>query len=119
MKRFMLGFIVCATALSVMMAGDIGFIETFALSKDRSVSLKQLIHGTEDYYYYHCLHFLQTEQYDKIREMSKVWVERHGESQRYLEIQTRLALHEYDRNPQQSLGYLKHRLGLYFGHEKE
>lgn len=119
MKRFMLGLIVCATALSVMMAGDISFIETFALSKDRSVSLKQLIPGTEDYYYFHCLHFLQTEQYGKIREMNKPWVDRHGESQRYLEIQTRLALQEYDRNPQQSLGFLKHRLGLSFNHQKE
>lgn len=119
MKRFMLGLIVCATALSVMMAGDIGFIETFSLAKDRNASLKQLIPGTEDYYYYHCLHYLQTEQYQKIREINKPWVDRHGESQRYLEIQARMALQEYDRNPQQSLGFLKHRLGLFFGHEKE
>ncbi|MFT3880481.1 MAG: hypothetical protein QM703_12565 [Gemmatales bacterium] len=119
MKRFMLGLIVCATALSVMMAGDIGFIETFSLAKDRNASLKQLIPGTEDYYYFHCLHYLQTEQYQKVRELNKPWVDRHGESQRYLEIQARMALQEYDRNPQQSLGFLKHRLGLYFGHEKE
>ena len=50
MKRFMQGIIVCAAALSVMMAGDIGFIETFSLAKDRNASLKQLIPGSEDYY---------------------------------------------------------------------
>ena len=39
--------------------GDIGFVEDFALAKDRTTALKQLIPGTEDYYYYHCLHYLQ------------------------------------------------------------
>ena len=47
-------------------AGDIGYVEDFALAKDRSNSLKQLIPGTEDFYYYHCLHYLQTEQFEKI-----------------------------------------------------
>ena len=31
-------------------AGDIGFVEDFALSKDRPASLKQLIPGTDDFY---------------------------------------------------------------------
>lgn len=119
MKRCLLGFIIASVALSVVVAGDIGFIETFSLAKDRAVSLKQLIPGTEEYYYYHCLHYLQTEQYQKIREISKPWVERHGETQRYHEIQTRLALHEYDQNAQQTLNYLRHRMGLQFSHEKE
>jgi len=30
------------------------YVEDFALCKDRTVALKQLIPGTEDYYYYHC-----------------------------------------------------------------
>jgi len=43
-----------------------GYIEDFALSRDRAEALKQLITGTEDYYYYHALHLLNTEQFDKI-----------------------------------------------------
>ena len=31
--------------------------------------LKQLIPGTEDYYYYHCLHLQNTEQFDKVDEL--------------------------------------------------
>ena len=46
-------------------AGEIDFIEDFSLAPDRAVPLKQLIPGTEDYYYYHCLHFQNTEQFDK------------------------------------------------------
>src|SRR2546421_7133634 len=118
MKRFMLGFIVCATALSVMMAGDIGFIETFALSKDRSVSLKQLIPGTEDYYYYHCLHFLNTEQFEKVEELTRPWLQRLGQTPRLTEIQTRHALLTYERNPERSLTYLRKHLGLQFNHQK-
>ena len=29
----------------------------------------QLIPGTEDYYYYHCLHYQNTEQFDKVEEL--------------------------------------------------
>ena len=32
---------------------EIGFIEDFALAADRKEALRQLIPGTEDYYYYH------------------------------------------------------------------
>lgn len=119
MRRCTLGIVVGLALLSVVMAADIGFVETFSLAKDRAASLKQLIPGTEDFYYYHGLHYLQTQQYEKIREQAKPWVERHGETGRFLEIQTRLALQEYDRNPQQTLQFLKHRLGLSYHHEKE
>ena len=34
---------------------QIGFIEDFSLTADRSEALNQLIPGTDDYYYYHCL----------------------------------------------------------------
>ena len=51
-------------------AGGIGFVEDFALAKDRAASLKQLIPGTEDFYYDHGLHLLQTEQFDKIEPLA-------------------------------------------------
>src|SRR5262245_38274523 len=40
--------------------GEISFVEDFALAPDRSVPLKQLVPGTEPYYYFHCLHLLNT-----------------------------------------------------------
>lgn len=108
-----------ALAISQVSAGDIGFIEDFALAKDRLVPLKQLIPGTEDYYYYHCLHYLNTEQFDKAEQLTKPWHERFGQTARLTEIQTRFALLTYDKNPQRSLDYLKNKLGLYFNHKKE
>ena len=35
---------------------EIGFIESFVLASDRAEVLKQLIPGTEDYYYHQALH---------------------------------------------------------------
>src|SRR5262245_64694390 len=69
--------------------GDIGYVEDFALAKDRAAALKQLIPGTEDYYYYHCLHLLNTEQFDKIQGLTDPWYRRHGQTARLTEIQTR------------------------------
>src|SRR5215472_10956052 len=95
-------------------AGEIGYIEDFALAKDRAASLRLLIPGTEDYYYYHCLHFLNTEQFTKIDEFSKPWLQRFGQTARLTEIQTRHALLTYERDPERSLAYLRHHLGLRF-----
>ena len=100
-------------------AGDIGFVEDFALSKDRPASLKQLIPGTDDFYYYHCLHYLQTEQFEKVEPMAALWYERHKQTARLTEIQTRYALLTYEKNPEKSLTYIRSRLGVHFNHQKE
>src|SRR3979409_1054460 len=41
----------------MLRASEIGFEEDFALSGNREETLKQLIPGTDDYYYYHCVHY--------------------------------------------------------------
>jgi hypothetical protein len=100
-------------------AGDIGYVEDFALAKDRPEALKQLIPGTDDYYYYHCLHYLNTEQFEKVEPLTKLWHERHNQTPRLTEIQTRYALLTYDRDPKKSLEYVRWRLGVQFNHQKE
>src|SRR5712671_7189340 len=91
---------------SVAVAGEVGFVEDFALSRDRAAALRQLIPGTEDYYYYHALHYLHTEQFDKAEALVRPWIERFGQTPRLTEIQTRQALLTYDRDPQRTLAYL-------------
>src|SRR5437667_7574749 len=92
--------------VSVATAGEVGYVEDFALSRDRAAALRQLIPGTEDYYYYHCLHYLNSEQYAKAEELTKPWLERFGQTPRLSEIQTRHALLPYSRDPKRSLAYL-------------
>lgn len=100
-------------------AGEVGYVEDFALAKDRPAALKQLIPGTEDYYYYHCLHHLNTGQYDAVVPLTKAWHERHNQTPRLTEIQTRHALLTYDKDPARTLAYLRDRLGVRFDHQKE
>src|SRR5882762_8877734 len=110
--------VVWAAWLSLMAAtaraGEVGYVEDFALARDRAAALKQLIPGTEDYYYYHCLHLLNTEQFDKIPELTKLWHERFNQTPRLTEIQTRHALLTFDRDPKKSLDYLRNHLNLHF-----
>jgi hypothetical protein len=117
MKHVMLWLALLSLPASAA-AGEVGFIEDFALAKDRAAALRQLIPGTEDYYYYHALHYLNTEQYDKAAALSRPWLERFGQTPRLTEIQTRQALLTYERNPQQTLAYLRDRLGLRFDHQR-
>ncbi|MCY2939463.1 MAG: hypothetical protein NTV55_14045 [Planctomycetota bacterium] len=56
-------------AASTSRAGEIDFVESYALAADRAQVLKQLIPGTENYYYYNCLHLIQTEQLDKCADL--------------------------------------------------
>jgi hypothetical protein len=124
MRRLAVVLAVVAASVSVPLAApsgaqEIGFIEDFALAPDRSVPLKQLIPGTEDYYYYHALHYLNVEQFERIDELLTAWVQRHGETQRVWEIRMRQAILTYDRNPEKSLAYLRTRLGVQFNHQKE
>jgi hypothetical protein len=104
--------------VSVATAGEVGYVEDFALARDRAASLRQLIPGTEDYYYYHCLHFLNSEQFEKAEELTKPWLQRFGQTPRLTEIQTRHALLTYERNPERTLTYLRRHLGLQFNHQK-
>src|SRR4051794_30850357 len=118
MKRYLPAAVVAAFLSSVAAAGDIGFVEDFALARDRAEALKKLIPGTEDWYYYHALHYLNTEQYDKAADLTRPWHQRFGQSPRLTEVQTRHALLTYEKDPKKSLDYLRGRLGVHFDHQK-
>jgi hypothetical protein len=112
-------WIVCAFVLApAAVAGEVGFVEDYALARDRSAALRQLIPGTEDYYFYHALHALQTEQYDQAVALMKPWLERFGQTPRLTEIQIRHALLTYDREPQKTLAYLRNKLNLHYNHQR-
>ena len=94
MLRATMGAAMALLAVSPALAGDVGFIEDFALAKDRAAALKQLIPGTEDYYYYHALHALNTEQFERVEQYARPWLERFGQTPRYVEVQVFRALLE-------------------------
>src|SRR5438874_7680678 len=83
----------------VSRAAEVGYVEDFALAQDRAAGLKQLIPGTEDYYYFHALHALNTGKYDAVEPLLKPWVERHRHTHRVTERQLRAALLTYAEDP--------------------
>ncbi len=98
---------------------EIGYIEDFALASDRAVALEQLIPGTEDFYYYHCLHYQNLEQYDRVEQLLQAWIGRFNYTPRVHEIQYRQALLTYARHPKESLAFLERTLNLQFNHQRQ
>src|SRR6187402_1641742 len=102
-------FLACMTN-PFAIGGEIGFVEDFALAKDRAAVLKQLIPGSEDYYYYHALHYQNTEQFAKVEVLLPAWIEKHGHTPRVREIMHRQALLTYEKSPEKTLAYLREKL---------
>ncbi len=100
-------------------AAEISFAETFALATDREKALAQLIPGSEDFYYYHCLHYQNTEQWDKVPPLLKAWIARYHHTPRVIEIENRQALLLYAKQPDQTLRLIRDRLNLHFNHQRE
>jgi len=108
-------------ASCMVKAGEVGYVEEFALSDDRAKVLEQLIPGTDDYYYYSCLHHQNEGDFKKVDGLLKQWVARRKGhyTSRAREIANRQALLQYDADPSKAYRYIKNRLRLSFNHQKE
>lgn len=91
---------------------DLQFLERFALAKDRAEVLKELVPGTEDYYYFSCLHHQETGKLDEVPKLLEAWAARYGETEQVREIRNRQALLRYPAKPEETLEYLKSIFGL-------
>lgn len=99
---------------------EIGYIERFALAADREKVLGELVPGSEDFYFFHALHFQNTRNEPKLAEILEQWTKRFpDESSRRRIILNREALLDYGKTPQQTLAYLKDRLNVDFNHQQE
>lgn len=98
---------------------EVGFIERFALAPDRAKALGELVPGSEDFYYYHALHYQSCRDAEKLAEVMAQWKKRFPDSERRRIIENREALISYERDPQKTLAYLRERLNLHFNHVQE
>ena len=105
--------------VSSVKAQEISYLEDFALAQDRAKALEKLVPGTEAYYYYHCLHYLNTEQFAEAEQLLKPWIERFGETSLVQQIQNRHALLTYSQRPQATLDHLRRRMNLHFNHQRQ
>ncbi len=120
MARNMVFALVAVFALGHQVwAADLAFLERFALADDRADALKELVPGTEDYYYFHCLYFQQTGRFDEVDKLLETWVERYGQTPGVEEIRNRQALLLYSSDPERTLEYLKATLNLDFNQQRQ
>jgi len=114
------GLLLCcgASSMCAINAQEIEFVEDFALAEDRTQALEQLVPGTEDYFYFHCLYYQHTEQFDKVDELLKTWIRQHGETHRVLQIKNRQALLTYEITPASTLEHIRDYLNLHFEHQR-
>ncbi len=115
--RFLLPLVVIATFARG--ENEIGFIERFALAPDREKVLTELVPGTEDYYFYHALHFQNSKQPAKLAAILDQWKKRNPGSPQRKMIENREALLAYDADPQRTLDFLRKFFGLRFDHVQE
>jgi len=100
-------------------ANEVGFIERFALAGDREKALAELVPGSEDYYFFHALHYQNTRNAAKLADILAQWRKRSpDENARRRMIENREALLDYEATPQKTLAYLKERLGVTFNHQR-
>jgi hypothetical protein len=102
-------------------AQEIGYIETFGLAGDREAALKELVPGTDDYFYYHALQAQNTSQRERFQEVMDRWIrERNGQvTDGARELLNRQALLDYDKDPQKTLKYLREQMDLHFDHARK
>ena len=124
MKRTSAGLLAGLFALAtvpICPANEIGFVEQYVLSDDKDEAIKQLIPGTETYYYYLSLRHQAAGEYGKVDGILKTWLARNKNRRTpaFVEIQHRQALLRYRQQPDQTLKYLADKLSLRFDHQRQ
>jgi hypothetical protein len=110
----------CSFGLAAFAANEIGYIETFSLAEDRAKALEQLIPGTDDYYFYHCLHYQNTGDGANYKKFLSLWVKRHNGNTpgAARELINRQALIDYPDEAKESLAYIRKQLNLHYNHQR-
>ncbi|ACY15829.1 hypothetical protein [Haliangium ochraceum] len=98
---------------------DLEQLEAFALSEDRERVLAQLVPGTEEYYYLHCLHHQHRGELAKSFALLERWIESLGRSSRARSVSHRQAVLSWQHDAEGSAAYLRQVLGLRFDHARE
>lgn len=100
---------------------EIGYIEEFSLATNRVEALRNLVPGTDDYYYFHALQAQHTGETAAFQKLMDRWIlERKGTiSTRARELLNRQALLEYEQDPDKTLAYLRDQIRPYTGHARK
>ena len=113
-------FLALLLPLAARAENETGFIERFALAADREKALGELVPGSQEYYFFHALHYQNVRDNAKLNEILSQWRKRvpdENEARRI--IVNREALLKYESAPLETLKYLIERLGIRHDHQQE
>ncbi len=99
-------------------ANVIGFDERFALAEDRADVLEALIPGTEDFFYYHALHYQQQGDFASAQAMIDAGVRANLRTARIQELEHRQVLLTYHDNPDRTITHLIRHLRPNLSHQR-
>ena len=120
MKRLILPALIVALA-SAVLAQEIDYVETFTLAADRSEALRELVPGTDDYFYYHALHAQNEGRRDDFQTWMDQWIAEHNghivANARML--LNRQAMLDFDTDPDATCKYLTTQLKPHFYHTRK
>ncbi|HAL14779.1 MAG TPA: hypothetical protein DCP67_13280, partial [Planctomycetaceae bacterium] len=100
-------------------AQEPGYLEEFALSKDRQATVDTLIPGTNDHFYYWCLHLLNEGELDEATEVLGNWIKQHGKNGQSAAMQklgNRLLLLNTESDPKATIDKLRKLLNLTYNY---
>ena len=102
-------------------AQEIGYIEEFALATNRAEALRDLVPGTDEYFYFHALNAQNAGQRAEFQDWLDRWIrERNGSPPgQARELLNRQALLDYETEPAKTIDYLRDQLKPYFGHARK
>lgn len=100
------------------MGEPIGWMERFALADDRQGILEELIPGSEEYFFFHCLHYQTSGQLELAEATIRDWLVLHKgrETDSITAMIDRQRLLTYGDSPQQTIDHLIRRLNIKLDH---
>ncbi|MFL2871131.1 MAG: hypothetical protein ACJZ8O_10325 [Pirellulaceae bacterium] len=115
---------ICVTSMFLAIVGSThaqepGYLEEFALSKDRQETVDTLIPGTNEHFYYWCLHLLNEGELDKAQEVLGNWIKQHGKNGQSAVMQklgNRLLLLNTESDPKATVDKLRNLLNLTYNY---
>ncbi|MEC9124169.1 MAG: hypothetical protein VX969_08485, partial [Verrucomicrobiota bacterium] len=110
--------LLASLAICQVQAAPISFLEKFAISENREDTLKELIPGTREYYYYHALHAQNQGDAQELKRIIGLWIKRYGHSSQVKEIQNRQALLDFEKEPEKTYSHLKNEFRPNFNHSR-
>lgn len=106
--------------LAALAENEIGFIERFALAADREKALSELVPGSEEFYFFHALHYQNIRDTAKLNDILSQWRKRMpDENEARRVILNREAILNYEKEPLTTLKYLIERLGIRHDHQRQ